>query len=125
VSSEKSTSTDPSDLERRDDVLEFSRDDREQTARLTLRIDGQDVKTFGRSGRLSLAIAHDGEIDEVPGDVSSLASWVAALLRLRSSKALEIRVPQSFEELRSISHLPHPDGRHGGGWRQQQRRPVA
>ena len=106
-------------------VLEFSRDDREQTARLTLRIDGQDVKTFGRSGRLSLAIAHDGEIDEVPGDVSSLASWVAALLRLRSSKALEIRVPQSFEELRSISHLPHPDGRHGGGWRQQQRRPVA
>lgn len=90
-------------------VLEFSRDDREQMARFTLRVDGHDAKTFGRSGRLSLEIAHDGDIDEVPGDVSSLASWVAALLRLRSSKALEIRVAKSLEEIRSISYPPRTE----------------
>jgi MoaA/NifB/PqqE/SkfB family radical SAM enzyme len=90
-------------------VLEFNRDDREQMARFRLRVDGQDAKTFGRSGRLSLEIMHDGDIDEVPADVSSLASWVAALLRLRSSKALEIRVAESLEEIRAISHPPRSE----------------
>lgn len=90
-------------------VLEFSREDREQMARLTLRVDGDETKVFGRCGRLSLEIAHDGDIDAVPGDVSSLASWVAALLRLRSSKALEIRVPETLADVRSISYPSHPD----------------
>lgn len=85
-------------------VLEFARDDREQTAQLRLRIDGQEAKAFARSGRLTLEIAHDGDIEDVPGDVSSLASWVAALVRLRSSAALEIHVPKTFDEIRSISY---------------------
>ncbi len=90
-------------------VLEFSREDSEQTARLTLRIDDDGTKAFGRCGRLSLEIAHDGEIDEVPTQVASLASWVAALLRLRSSAELEIRVPKSMEEIRAISYPPRSD----------------
>lgn len=90
-------------------VLEFTREDREQTARLTLRVDGAGSKTFGRSGRLSVEIAHDGEMDELPAELSSLASWVAALLRLRSSSALEIHVPESLEQLRAISYPPRAD----------------
>lgn len=90
-------------------ILEFSREDREQTARLTLRVDDESGKAFGRCGRLSIEIAHDGEIDEVPTDVASLASWVVALLRLRSSAALEIRVPASLEELRATSYPPRSD----------------
>jgi MoaA/NifB/PqqE/SkfB family radical SAM enzyme len=90
-------------------VLEFARDDREQTARLTLRVDGDETKSFARCGRLSLDVAHDGEIDEVPAEVSSLASWVAALLRLRSSSALRIQVPESLEELRAASYPPRSE----------------
>ena len=90
-------------------MLEFTRDDSERTARLTLRVDGSDTKAFGRCGRLSLGIAHDGEIDTVPIEVASLASWVVALLRLRSSAELEIEVPQSLSDLRAILHPPSPD----------------
>jgi hypothetical protein len=90
-------------------ILEFSRDDREKMARFTLRVDGEDAKTFGRSGRLSLEIAHDGDLDAVPGDVSSLASWVSALVRLRSTQALAIRVATTFEEIRAISYPSRPD----------------
>ncbi len=90
-------------------VLEFTRDDREQTARLTLRVDNSDAKTFGRCGRLSLDVAHDGEVDEVPAEVSSLASWVIALLRVRTSAALQIHVPESLEELRAASYPPRSE----------------
>ncbi len=90
-------------------VLEFTREGREQTARLMLRIDDDTTNAFGRCGRLSLDIAHDGEIDEVPTDVASLASWVVALLRLRSSAALAIRVPASLEEIRAISYPPRSE----------------
>lgn len=90
-------------------VLEFTRDDREQSARLTLRVDAETTNAFGRCGRLSIDIAHDGEIDEVPTDVSSLASWLVALLRLKSSANLEVQVPTNTDELRAISFPPRSD----------------
>ncbi len=85
-------------------VLEFTRQDREQSAQLTLRADGNETKAFGRCGDLVLSIAHDGETDAVPAEIASLASWVVALLRLKSSAALEVRVPKTMAELRAVSH---------------------
>jgi molybdenum cofactor biosynthesis enzyme MoaA len=90
-------------------VLEFSREGRQQTAQLALRADGDETKAFGRCGRLSLGISHQGEVDEVPADVASLASWVVALLRLKSSAALDVRVPQSLAELRAMSYPARSD----------------
>jgi molybdenum cofactor biosynthesis enzyme MoaA len=90
-------------------VLEFTRDDQERSARLSLTVDGADSKAFGRCGRLSLAILHDGDIDDVPAEVASLASWVVALLRLKSTADLELQLPASLAEMRGISYPRHAD----------------
>lgn len=90
-------------------ILEFTHREQEQTARLGLRVDGDQSKAFARCGRLSLAILHEGEVDAVPMEIASLASWVAALLRLKSSAALAIRVPGQLAEVRAISHPARAD----------------
>ncbi len=90
-------------------MLEFTRDDSEQAARLTLKVDGNDTKAFGRCGRLCLGIAHDGEVDTVPVEVASLASWIVALLRIRSSAELDIEVATALTDLRAISYPARTD----------------
>jgi hypothetical protein len=85
-------------------VLEFVREGTDDTIRL--RLSAGAGEGFGRVGDLlSLDLmGHTGEIDALPVALTSLASWLLTLLRLKAGSGLKVTVPTKADELRALNH---------------------
>ncbi len=69
--------------------------------------------SFGEVGPLSLSlIGYEGSPEELPLSLSTLSSWLLALLRLKQGSTLEVRIPSGPDEVRALSI---PLGRAGRG----------
>lgn len=76
-------------------------------ARVQLAANASERSAFGRVGPLALSLlGYDGDPDRVPLALSTLTSWLLALLRLKCGATLAVHVPSGPEEVRALS-LPH------------------
>jgi len=85
-------------------VLEFESLGDATLVRLELRYGAPERATFGACGPLHLAaLGFDGDPEQFPPQLSSLCSWILALVYLRGAGDLHITVPSSPDELRGTS----------------------
>lgn len=66
---------------------------------------GAEQEGFGRAGEVSLAVlGFTQELDALPPRVASLCSWVLAILQLKTTPGLRLKVPAGAEEVRALAH---------------------
>lgn len=84
-------------------VLEFVDPDTAESVRLGLAAFA-DGEHFGRVGDLSVTLlGFTSDHDALPPRVTSLCSWVLALLELKGARELRVRVPADASEVRALS----------------------
>ncbi len=92
-------------------ALEFDSGEDDKLVRLELRYGDNERAVFGECGPLKVAVlGFEGDPESLPPHLTSLCSWLLALLYLRAPGELRIVVPSSAEQLRCTSWPPAGGG---------------